>query len=68
MSNNELLEKMTKKFGIRKTTEFAQMVSYMYNVLHENDEPGVFSENSYEHGVLDLTFEKYKEIVKLLDK
>jgi len=59
MSNNELLEKMTKKFGIKKTTEFAQMVSYMYEVLHENDEPGVFSENSYER---DWWKEKYNEL------
>lgn len=59
MSNNELFDKMTQKFGVMKATEFAKMVSYMYKVLHENDIPGEFTENSYES---NWWKEKYNEL------
>ena len=62
MSNNELLEKMTKKFGVRKTTEFAQMVSYMHDVLYEdaiNNKPDEFTEHNFER---DWWKEKYNEL------
>lgn len=62
MYNQELMEKMTKKFGIRKVTEFAQMVSFMHGVLYEEamkNGPDDFTEHNFER---DWWMEKYKEL------
>ena len=62
MYNSELLDKMTKKFGIRKVTEFAEMVSFMHDVLHQEaiengpDEP---TEHNFER---DWWMAKYKQL------
>lgn len=36
MYNQELLKKMTKQFGVEKVTQFAEMVSFMYDFLYED--------------------------------
>jgi hypothetical protein len=35
MYNHELINKMTHRFGINKVTEFAEMVSFMHDVLYQ---------------------------------
>lgn len=62
MYNQELVEKMTKKFGIRKVTEFAEMVSFMHGVLYEDavkNGPDEFTEHNFER---DWWMEKYKQL------
>lgn len=63
MYNHELLNKMIDMFGIEKTTDFAEMVSYMHDVLYQEakkngrDEP---IEHSFERDWWQLKFDELK--------
>jgi len=35
MYNHDLLNKMIDEFGMDKVTEFAEMISFMHNILYE---------------------------------
>ena len=57
MYNPELFERMVEKFGIEKTTEFAEMITYMYDVLHE-DAIRTFMNRETEYGYEHYWWEK----------
>jgi len=62
MCNEEVLKRMINAFGLRKTKEFAQMVSYMHEIMyndHVENNPGEFTEHDYESKWWD---EKYKQL------
>jgi hypothetical protein len=51
MYNHDLLNKMIDKFGVDKTTEFAEMVSFMHDVLYQEAKtngPDEITEHNFE--------------------
>ena len=63
MYNPELFEKMVEKFGMNKTIEFAEMVTYMYNLLHQ-DALSRKQHNQTEYGYEHYWWEKKHEELK----
>ena len=65
MYNHDLLNKMIDEFGIDKVTEFAEMVSFMHNVLyHEAMKNGKddFTEHNFERDWWKDKFEELKSV------
>jgi len=63
MYNRDLLTEMIAKFGIEKTTEFAEMASFMHGVLYEEamkKGPDHFTEHDFERDWWKNTFEQLK--------
>lgn len=65
MYNHELVNKMIKEFGIDNVIKFAEMVSFMHNVLYEEtlingqDEP---IEHNFERDWWEDKFEELKSM------
>jgi len=65
MYNHDLLNKMMDRFGMEKVTEFAEMVSFMHDVLYEEakangrDEP---TEHNFERDWWKLKHEELKSV------
>ena len=62
MYNHDLLNKMIDQFGIDKVTEFAEMVSFMHDVLYQEalaNGPDDFTEHNFER---DWWKDKYEEL------
>jgi len=65
MYNHELLNAMINKFGVEKTTEFAEMVSYMYDVLHQEAKKNgkdEFTEHDFERDWWQNKFKALKSV------
>lgn len=63
MYNPELFERMVNKFGIEKTTEFAEMISHMYDLLHK-DAVHTFKNKESEYGYEHYWWQKKHEELK----
>jgi hypothetical protein len=67
MYNHELMNKMTDRFGMEKVAEFAEMVSFMHDVLYEEamtngrDEP---TEHNFERDWWKLKHEELKSVTQ----
>lgn len=62
MYNHDLLNKMIDRFGMDKMTEFAEMVSFMHDVLYQEalaNGPDDFTEHNFER---DWWKDKYEEL------
>lgn len=65
MYNHDLLNKMIDRFGMEKVTEFAEMVSFMHDVLYQEaitngrDEP---TEHNFERDWWLTKFEELKSV------
>lgn len=62
MYNHDLLNKMIDSFGMKKVTDLAEMLSFMYNVLYQKaiaDGSIECSEYSFER---DWWKDKYEEL------
>ena len=62
MYNHDLLNKMIDQFGMDKVTEFAEMVSFMHDVLYQEvlaNGPDDFTEHNFER---DWWKDKYEEL------
>jgi len=67
MYNPELFERMVNKFGIEKTTEFAEMVAHMYDLLH-GDVVRTFKSGDSEYGYEHYWWKKKYEELKSENK
>lgn len=62
MCNEEVLKKMINAFGLKKATQFSEMLGYMYDVLykdHMENDPNSFTEHDFESKWWN---EKYKQL------
>lgn len=62
MYNHDLLNKMMDRFGKEKTTDFAEMVSFMHDVLYEEAEKNGTDEPSEHNFERDWWKLKYEEL------
>jgi hypothetical protein len=63
MYNHDLLNKMIDKFGMEKVTEFAEMVSFMHDVLYQEAKangPDDITEHNYERDWWQDKFDELK--------
>ena len=63
MSNQTVLERIVKRFGISRAKDFAEISAFMYDGLYEDfvkDNPGEFTEYGYEKDWWKLKFEELK--------
>lgn len=65
MYNHDLLNKMIDRFGMDKVTEFAEMVSFMHDVLYQEalaNGPDDFTEHNFERDWWKDKFEELKSV------
>ncbi len=65
MYNHDLLNKMIDEFGMDKVTEFAEMVSFMHDVLYKEalvNGPDDFTEHNFERDWWKLKHEELKSV------
>jgi len=65
MYNHDLLNKMIDRFGMEKVTEFAEMVSFMHDVLYQEalaNGPDDFTEHNFERDWWKDKFEELKSV------
>lgn len=65
MYNHELLNKMIDRFDMEKVVDFAEMVSFMHDVLYKEalaKGPDDFTEHSFERDWWQNKFEELKSV------
>ena len=65
MYNHELINKMIDEFGMNKVTEFAEMVSFMHDVLYKEtltNGTDDFTEHNFERDWWKLKHEELKSV------
>lgn len=63
MSNQKVLERIVKRFGLSRAKDFAEIAAFMYDGLYEDfikDNPGEFTEYGYDKDWWKLKFEELK--------
>jgi len=64
MYNHDLLNKMIDKFGVEDVTKFANMISFMHDILYQEslvNGPDDVSEHNFERDWWKLKYEELKK-------